>query len=222
MTEHKTEKRAGLPFIKICGLTDPDTARACGEMGADAVGLVFFEKSGRYVPDERAAVISRALGPDTIAAGVFVNEGYDRIMKKVEKIPLQSVQLHGTESPELVSKLRQQGVIVIKALFSRKEPFLSSAPDWTHASYLLAECGAGKLPGGNAEEWNWADAAGIKTQRPVIVAGGLNPENVRSAMLKSKAAGADVSSGVEASPGVKDLQKVKAFIKQMNMLYTGD
>ena len=222
MPEHNLIDTQHRPFVKICGLTDPATARACGDMGADAVGLVFFEKSPRFVSDTQAGEIIRALEPDTLATGVFVNESYDRIMEKVEKLPLQAVQLHGTEKPELVAKLAGKGVIVIKAVFSQKEPLLSSAPAWEKASFLLAECGAGKLPGGNAEEWNWADAAGMRTHAPVIVAGGLTPDNVRFAMEKSKAAGADISSGVESAPGIKDLEKVQAFIQQINMRDTGD
>lgn len=222
MPEQNLKYPESRPFVKICGLTDPSAARACADMGADAVGLVFFEKSPRYVFDDLAQKISLSLGHDTktLATGVFVNETYDRIMKKAEQIPLQAVQLHGDEKPELVAKLVRQGIIVIKAVFAGKKPFLYSAPDWQEASYLLAECGAGPLPGGNAEEWNWADAAGISAQTPVIVAGGLTPDNVRSALQKSKAAGADISSGVESAPGIKDLGKVKNFIRQMNMRHT--
>ena len=222
MPEHNLGKSQNRAFVKICGLTDPITARTCADMGADAVGLVFFEKSPRYVSDDPASRISRALGPDTLATGVFVNESYDRIMKKVENIPLQAVQLHGNEKPELAGKLVKQGVLVIKALFASKEPFLSSAPAWTKASFLLAECGAGHLPGGNAEEWNWADAARIPSRTPVLVAGGLTSDNVRFALEKSKAAGADISSGVESAPGIKDTEKVKAFIEQINRRHTGD
>lgn len=222
MTENNLRQVEKCPFVKICGLTDPAAALACADMGADAVGLVFFEKSPRYVSDDRAREISRALGQKTLTTGVFVNETYDRIMEKVDKIPLQAVQLHGHEKPELVAKLARQGVIVIKAVFAGRQPFLESAPDWQEASYLLAECGAGTLPGGNAEEWNWADAARIRTRTPVIVAGGLTPDNVQSALEKSKAAGADISSGVESAPGIKDLKKVKTFMQKINMRYTGE
>ncbi len=222
MPEYNLKKAQKRPFVKICGLTDPAAAGACARMGADAVGLVFFEKSPRYVSDDRAKEISRVLGQETLATGVFVNETYDWIMEKVDKIPLQAVQLHGSEKPELVAKLARQGVIVIKAVFAGKEPFLESASAWAKASYLLAECGAGALPGGNAEEWNWAEAARIRSQTPVIVAGGLTPGNVRAALEQSGSAGADISSGVESAPGIKDLEKVKAFIRNTNMRHTGD
>ncbi|MCF8045485.1 MAG: phosphoribosylanthranilate isomerase [Desulfarculaceae bacterium] len=222
MSEHNLKQAGSHPFVKICGLTDPDAARACADMGADAVGLVFFEKSPRFVSDDRAREISRALEQKTLATGVFVNETYDRIMGKIDKIPLQAVQLHGNEKPELVAKLARQGIIVIKAVFAGKTPFLESAPAWQKASYLLAECGSGSLPGGNAKEWNWSDAARIRTRTPVIVAGGLTPDNVQSALEKSKAAGADISSGVESAPGIKDLKKIKAFMQKTNMRETGE
>ena len=202
------------PFIKICGLTDPDTAFACVRAGADAIGLVFFEKSPRNVSKNMAARITAALPDRILTCGVFVNESFESIMDKKEACSLKAVQLHGNESPDLVSALAQEGLVVIKALFAAKEPGLEAADQYPDASCFLIEYGKGILPGGNAETWNYETATVLKTQTPVILAGGLSPENIGTALTQVHPWGIDVSSGVEQQPGVKDIERVRAFIRQ--------
>jgi phosphoribosylanthranilate isomerase len=206
-----------IEFIKICGLTDPENALACAIAGANAIGLVFFKKSPRNVSEIKALEICKNLPSDIITTGVFVDESYDFIVNKIKRLSLKAVQLHGNEEPELIDALLGQNVIVIKALFAQKKPFLQDSQLYRNATYLLAECGKGVLPGGNAETWNWSDTAKIDAKVQIILAGGLTPSNINIAINKANIDGVDVSSGVESSPGLKDLNKVEDFIKQVRV-----
>lgn len=204
------------PQIKICGLTVPEAAEQCAALGAHAIGCVFFEKSPRFVSDAQAAEIAAAVAGRAAVIGIFVNEPFERLMQKVKACGLDGVQLHGAEPPELVAQLREQGIIVIKALFTRKKPQFVHADQYTGVSAFLAECGEGKLPGGNAQAWNWADARNAGSVRPLILAGGLSPDNIAAAVTAAMPDGVDVSSGVEAGPGRKDRNKVARFIETVH------
>ncbi len=204
-----------IKFIKICGLTDPDNALQCVNAGANAIGLVFHEKSPRHISDKKAETICRNLSSDVTTTGVFVDKNYNFIMKKVNRLSLKAVQLHGNENPQLINDLRAQNLIVIKGIFSKKQPYFKDAHVYKHASFLLAECGKGILPGGNAETWNWADISTIKGGLPIILAGGLDPYNIQNIINQINISGVDVSSGVETCPGIKDLAKVRQFIQQV-------
>jgi phosphoribosylanthranilate isomerase len=204
------------PWIKICGLTEPENALDCANLGADAIGLVFFEKSPRNVSIKKAAQISNALPDHILPIGVFVNESYDIIMEKVDRCALKGVQLHGNESPDLIQRLLKKDIIVIKALFAKKTPFLTQSEEYCDPSFFLVEYGKGTLPGGNAESWDYELSLQLKTNVPVILAGGLNPDNICQAVRAVKPTGIDVSSGVEKTYGIKDLNKVESFISQVN------
>ncbi len=199
------------PQIKICGLTRVDEAVGCAELGADAIGLMFYPKSPRYISDRKAFEISTALLEKAKTVGVFVNAAYDEIMEKVENCRLSMVQLHGQETPDLVRRLSDMHIPVIKVLFVDGTPPLSEA-DHYPASAFLVECGKGKLPGGNALTWNWQSAKNFGENHPLVLAGGLSPKNIANAVADALPVAVDVSSGVELSPGLKDLQKVSDFI----------
>ncbi len=203
------------PLIKICGLTRPDNALACAHAGADAIGLVFFEKSPRNVSIEQARAVTRALPSHTLTCGVFVNESLPFIMERVEKCNLTAVQLHGQEPPELVETLAKEKLLVIKALFAAKKPDFSDANLYSAASFCLVEYGKGVLPGGNAEAWDYGLSARLNTSNPLMLAGGLSPENIAEAICLANPKAVDVSSGVEKTPGLKDMKKVKSFIRQI-------
>ena len=200
-----------IPRIKICGLTRVEEAVGCAELGANAIGLIFFPKSPRHVTDEQALAISRAVADQAKRVGVFVNAPYEEILRKVEICRLSAVQLHGQESPDLSNRLEKEGVPVIKALFMDGTPALMEA-DRYEASAFLVECSKGPLPGGNAMTWDWGAAKGFGLSHPLILAGGLSPENVMQAVSSALPSAVDVSSGVEQSPGRKDLDKVRRFI----------
>ncbi len=199
------------PQVKICGLTRVEEALACVELGADAIGCVFYPQSPRHVSDEQAREIIRALPASAWSVGVFVNESFATIMAKVERCGLRAVQLHGQESVELVNNLQEQGLLVIKAVFVNGTPSLARIGSYGASAYLV-ECAGGRLPGGNARAWDWSSAAGISERQPVILAGGLSPENVSLALQEALPDAIDVSSGVESAPGRKDMDKVKRLL----------
>ena len=198
--------------VKICGLTRPHEAVACADLGAHAIGLVFYPKSPRHVEIQQAAAIVRSLESRVTTVGVFVDAGFDAVMETVQACGLSGVQLHGGESPGLVDRLRAEGLVVIKALFANREPYLARA-DRYGPSAFLAECAGGPLPGGNAKVWDWTEAKALGAAHPLVLAGGLGPENVCAAVAAASPAAVDVSSGVEAFPGRKDPEKVQRFIE---------
>ena len=200
-----------IPQVKICGLTRVEQALQCVALGADAIGCVFYPKSPRHLTDDRAGEICSAVADRVKTVGVFVNETFSSIMNHVERCHLSTVQLHGQESPELVRRLRNQNLQVIKALFVDGNPSLKDAENY-QASAFLVECGQGKLPGGNALEWNWDQAKSFGEKHPLIIAGGLSPENFSHAIKVSSPHAVDVSSGVESNPGDKDIGKVAVFL----------
>jgi len=203
------------PRIKVCGLTRVDEAVGCAELGADAIGLVFFPKSPRHVSDKQGRAISTAVSEKSKTVGVFVNASYDHILRKADICKLSAVQLHGQESPDLVKRLGDAGLPVIKALFVDGNPNLSEVKNYD-ASAFLVECSKGPLPGGNAMAWDWGTAKEFGRAHPLILAGGLSPGNVTEAISSALPLAVDVSSGVERSPGQKDLERVASFINKVS------
>jgi phosphoribosylanthranilate isomerase len=200
------------PQIKVCGLTLADEAVACAETGADAIGLVFYSPSPRFVSGQRAREISGNLPEKVWKIGVFVDEPFHEVMKKAEFCGLNCVQLHGSEPPEMVEALESAGLRVIKSLFAEKRPSLSDAALYRASAYLI-ESGAGAVPGGSGRVWKWGEAGGQAGGLPSILAGGLSPENVEKAIYAFGPDAVDVSSGVESGAGRKDIVKVRAFVE---------
>jgi len=200
------------PQIKICGISDAETAMICADLGVDAIGLVFYPQSPRNVSVDQAAEISRSVSGRLQTVGLFVDETYDTVMRHVEGCGLTAVQLHGVETPEMVARLVDHKVRVIKALFQVREPQFAAAATYAAHGYLL-ECGRSLLPGGNAETWNWQTAMDVARKHPVILAGGLAPDNVGPAIVQAAPDAVDVSSGVESTPGVKDHDKIRLFVE---------
>jgi len=199
------------PQVKICGLTRVHEAVACASLGADAIGFVFYPKSPRAVTLLQARNMSLALPQSVCRVGVFVDETYDTILHAASVARLQAVQLHGMESPDLVDQLRTQGLTVVKALFSHREPFLNTAGRFPANAFII-ECGVGPLPGGNALAWDFSLLKDFSREVPLVLAGGLTIDNVQQAIHQGQPDAVDISSGVEQAPGRKDFQKVKKFI----------
>jgi phosphoribosylanthranilate isomerase len=200
------------PQVKICGLTQAEEALACAELGADAIGCVFYPPSPRHVSDEQARSVFRHLPAAVFSVGVFVNEPFTTIMKTVERCGLKAVQLHGQEPVELALRLLKEGLLVIKAIFVKGAPSLKHIGSFQASAYLV-ECAGGPLPGGNALTWDYRAAAGISERETVILAGGINPDNASRAIREAMPDALDVSSGVESAPGRKDLDKVKRLLE---------
>ncbi|MDD9304296.1 MAG: phosphoribosylanthranilate isomerase [Desulfobacter sp.] len=201
------------PLVKICGLTQPKNALACVHAGADMIGLVFFKKSPRNIEFDKAKQITSALPVSVLVCGVFVDEDFDTIMQTVEGTGIQGVQLHGSEPPLLAEQLSHQGLVVIKAFFAARKPDFSLVKTYEYADLCLVEYGKGVLPGGNAETWDYGLTQNLTPQVPLMLAGGLSPDNIGQALAQAPPMAVDASSGVELSPGIKDIPKVLAFVE---------
>ena len=209
------------PQVKICGITVVEDAIACVSLGADAIGLMFYPKSPRCVDARTAADICSAIRPGIARIGVFVDADHDTIMETVTRCGLTGVQLHGSEPPELSRRLLENGLLVIKALFTDRPPFLKEAehfPLSEAGTAFLVESGTGRLPGGTGISWDWQTVRGFGQRYPMILAGGLSPTNVVGAIAEAAPAAVDVSSGVESAPGKKDYDKVRIFIQAVHAL----
>lgn len=199
-------------MVKICGITNLDDALVAVEAGADALGFVFCKKSPRYVPVEKAAEIIAKLPSAMAKVGVFVDAPAESVLTTAETCGLTDLQFHGGESPEYCAAFDAR-FRRIKAFQIRDERSLDALRAYAGYRWLL-DTWSPLRAGGSGETFNW-DLA-IKAQAlgfPFFLAGGLTPENVRGAIEKVKPYGVDVSSGVEAKPGKKDPEKVRAFIR---------
>jgi len=199
--------------VKICGITNIDDALHACECGADALGFVFYDRSPRYVTPETAQQIIAKLPPFVTTVGLFVNETPSRIREIADDCGVDVIQLHGDEGPQNCDFTPRR---TIKALRVKESLSLAGHEKFQVAALLLDSWVPGTY-GGTGETFNWELAAGISRQRPVILAGGLTPENVAAAIQAVHPYGVDVSSGVEATPGRKDPKKVAAFIRAVQI-----
>jgi phosphoribosylanthranilate isomerase len=199
--------------VKICGVKRLEDARAAWAAGADALGLNFYPKSPRYVDAATAAALARTRPALGALVGVFVNESPELIRARVRECGLTAVQLHGDEPPEACAGF---GVPVIKALRVRGPEDVARARSYVGAGDVAALLLDGAAPGygGGGVAFDWSLVARlVDVGVPVLVAGGLTPANVAEAVRATRPYGVDVASGVEASPGIKDLEAVRAFIR---------
>ena len=196
--------------IKICGITRPGDARAAADAGADAIGLVFYPPSPRYLSAERALEIRDALPPFVQAVALFVNPDPALVAQVLGRVGPAMLQFHGEETPEFCA---QFGTPFVKACRVKKgvsaleylRPF-SRAAAWLFDSHVPEYGGVGE-----AFDWSLVPA----TDKPVIVSGGLSAGNVGEAIRRVRPWGVDVSTGVESAKGVKDAAKVAAFIAEV-------
>ena len=196
--------------IKICGLTRvEDTQLAC-DLGADAIGLVFYARSPRAVDVERAREIVQGLPPFVTAVGLFVDAPRAGIEAVLARVPLGLLQFHGDECP---ADCGSYGLPYIKAVRMRPgldlPGFTAAYPD--AAGFLLDAYVAG-VPGGTGQSFDWGRIP-ADFDRPLILAGGLDADNVNAAIRQVQPYGVDVSGGVEAAKGVKDHQRLQAFFR---------
>ena len=195
--------------IKICGITRPEDARVAVDSGADAIGLVFYDKSPRRVDAERAAQIAEVVPPFVTVVALFVDELAANIARILEHVPVDLIQFHGDED---ASFCRQFGRPWIKALRVRAGRDLRrSCLAYEGARGLLLENWEAGTPGGTGRSFDWGLAESA-LPLPVVLAGGLNEENVTAAMARVRPAAVDVSGGVEQSPGIKDAARVRRFV----------
>ncbi|MBU6207543.1 MAG: phosphoribosylanthranilate isomerase [Alphaproteobacteria bacterium] len=203
--------------VKICGITTAGALDAALEGGATHIGLVFFPPSPRYIaPDDAVALAARIAGRAKIV-GLFVNPA-DAVLRQVlAKVPLDIIQLHGEEAPARASDIKSQtGLPIWKAVPVRKRIDLAVAEQYLSiAERILYDAKAppgAALPGGNGMRFDWEVLRGHRHSMPWILSGGLDAGNIAEAVRVTGAIMLDVSSGVETAPGVKDVDKIKAFL----------
>ncbi|WP_199903485.1 phosphoribosylanthranilate isomerase [Neisseria wadsworthii] len=195
---------------KICGFTRPEDARTAAELGADAVGLVFFEGSKRHVSVEQAQEIVRVLPPFVSVVALFVNETEARIRQILTEVPIDMIQFHGDEPAEFCRLFDRP---YLKAVRVRNaDDIAAAAAAYPDARAVLFDAHIeGEYGGtGHSFDWNMLPAA---LGGHWILSGGLNPENISQALRITGARAVDVSSGVESAPGIKSREKMAAFLE---------
>ena len=201
-----------MPKIKICGLTRPQDAQAAAELGADAVGLVFYAKSKRCVDAAQAAEIVATLPPEVAKVALFVNESAEQICRILGTVPIDIVQFHGDEAPEFC---RQFGKPYWKAVRVQSAQDIAEAAErYADAAALLLDAHIEGQYGGTGQVFDWR-LLPATMPLPWILSGGLNPGNVAAAVRQTGAAWVDVSSGVEQAPGIKNRDLMADFIQQV-------
>ncbi|KAE9648687.1 phosphoribosylanthranilate isomerase [Pseudomonas sp. PB106] len=194
---------------KICGITRIEDALAAVEAGADAIGFVFYAKSQRAVTVQQARAIIKALPPFVTTVGLFVNASRCELGEILDAVPLDLLQFHGDEVVEDCEGWHRP---YIKALRVKAGDDIAAAVDaYPSASGVLLDTYVEGVPGGTGEAFDWS-LIPQRLSKPLILAGGLTPENVADAVARVKPYAVDVSGGVEASKGIKDHAKIRAFI----------
>ncbi|MBF0195095.1 MAG: phosphoribosylanthranilate isomerase [Magnetococcales bacterium] len=205
-TEHNSATR-----IKICGFTHEDDLRVAINAGVDAIGLVFYPPSPRSVTLEQGAKLVAKLPPFVTVTGLFVNASREEIVAACSKCKLDIIQLHGDELPNDCLDLPRR--VIKAARIKTKDDF--NGLDKYPISGLLLDAKVKGLYGGSGESFDWSLLSSYDAPAPLILAGGLNPDNVAHAVRQVRPYGVDVSSGVESIPGRKDRTKIIRFIQEV-------
>ncbi len=199
---------------KICGITNADDARAAARAGAHAIGLVFYDKSPRAVSISQAKNIVQALPPFVSVVGLFVNASSATVATVLENCALDVLQFHGDETPEFCRGFTRPYLKVIRV--KGKEDLRRPVDDYFDAQGLLLDCAVSGQWGGSGQSFAWWKLPDLG--KSLILAGGLNADNVRTAIDMAHPYAVDVSSGVERSPGIKDHDKMVRFMAQLQGL----
>jgi len=198
--------------VKICGVISIEDALHVATSGADAIGLNFYEKSVRYVSPEKAAEICNALPPFISTVALFMNADTEKVNTTLSKVNIDLLQFHGSESPEFC---RSFGKPYIKAVgIGGLQDFITYADQYHDALGILIDSHALGKAGGTGETFDW-QLLPKDYPKPIILAGGLNPENVAQAIQQTSVYAVDLSSGVESSPGIKSKVKIDALMREV-------
>ncbi|WP_137817959.1 phosphoribosylanthranilate isomerase [Pseudomonas sp. 2FG] len=197
---------------KICGITRIEDALVAAEAGADAIGLVFYAKSPRAVSVQQARAIIAALPPFVTTVGLFVNASRCELNEILDAVPLDLLQFHGDETAADCAGYHRP---YIKALRVKPgDDIAAQAAQYSQASGILLDTYVAGVPGGTGAAFDWS-LVPHDLSKPIILAGGLCAENVRAAIRQVRPYAVDVSGGVEASKGIKDAEKIRAFIREV-------
>jgi phosphoribosylanthranilate isomerase len=199
--------------VKVCGITNIDDALLCEKLGADALGFIFYKQSRRYIQPETAKRIIWRLSPFTLKVGVFVNEPAEFINNTASEIKLNAVQLHGEETPEIISEIE---LPVIKA-FRINGNFNYSALSFYDSASCLLDSYSPDAFGGTGRSFDW-EKIPLHLREKIILSGGVSSENIEYIFKEIKPRAVDLSSSVEKEPGRKDEKKVSEFFKKINSL----
>ena len=202
-------------FVKVCGITRREDAEAAVEAGANALGFVFWPKSPRAIDPYRARAIVSSLPPFVSAVGVFVDQPADYVNGVASLVHLSAVQLHGEEPGDYVAAIHRP-VMKAVALRNGLAPAAGVVEAWPSRVLVLLDVHDPVRRGGTGRTVDWSVAAEVARRRRVVLAGGLTAENVSEAIARVQPFGIDVSSGVEAAPGIKDHGRIKALFEAVH------
>jgi phosphoribosylanthranilate isomerase len=196
--------------VKICGITRVEDGLAAAHAGADAIGLVFDPRSPRHVTFDQARAIAASLPPYLTVVGLFVNAPAELVREALQRVAIDLLQFHGAETPD---QCRQYQRPYIKAIPMRSGVDVGAAErEYADSRGLLLDTYHPEMAGGSGERFDWSRVPGGLT-KPVVLAGGLSPQNVRAAIEAIHPYAVDVSSGVEQAKGIKDASRISAFIE---------
>ena len=199
--------------VKICGITNVQDAFQCCELGANALGFIFYEKSERYIGYKQAAEIIKQLPPFVLKVGIFVNSAVNEVNDTVSSIGLNAVQLHGNETPEYIKQIRHHA---IKGFRVSNDFDFSDLEKYKNCSFLLDTYSPNNM-GGTGNTFDWSIIP-LKFRDTIILAGGISAENVEYIFRNIKPVAIDLSSSLEISPGRKDSKKLNEFFNIINKL----
>ncbi len=195
--------------IKICGITNLEDALSCANLEVDFIGFIFYEKSPRYILPEQAKIICDKLAGNRIKkVGVFVNESIDKVNKIGDELNLDFIQLHGNENNDYIKKIKLE---TIKA-FSVSNS-LDDSYTLLNSTYWLFDTFDKDLYGGTGKSFNWGLISKIVDREKIILSGGLSIDNINKAMKESNTSFFDICSGVEKTPGTKDIKKLETIVR---------
>jgi phosphoribosylanthranilate isomerase len=201
--------------IKICGITRAEDALSAANNGADAIGLVFYQRSPRHVNVAQAKLLAGTLPPFVTVVGLFVNAEAAFVREVLANVPLDMLQFHGDETPEYCAQFDRPYLKAIRV--KAGVDLLQCASDFRSAKGLLLDAHVEGIPGGTGTAFDWT-LIPKQLPLPVILSGGLDAENVATAIKQVRPYAVDVSSGVEAGKGIKDAAKVAAFINEVKQI----
>ena len=202
--------------VKICGITIKEQALAIAALNVDALGFILYQKSPRYIKPNKIRSIINVLPPFVKTVGVFVNESIADLTEIMLQSGLDLAQLSGDESPDYCRQLPENGISWIRS-FRIRDPADLDQTALFPANYILLDAWSDKDFGGTGKTFDWHIIDQLPDRYEIILAGGINLENVEKAIKSVQPYGIDVSSGVEESPGVKSIEKVKALLKRIRM-----